>query len=387
LEVTIMGIRLNHLGKIAPAAVMTGLCLALAACSSPASGGNPSEHGAATANAAAAAAVLAPYTGKAGAFPIDQPLTKRPAAGTTFAYLQCSTPICAMFVPQLRAATKALGAKLTVTLGGSSADQLQNAMNSIVAEKPAAVILPGIEADTINVQLRELHSMGIPVFSNGIIGSSKYGIEAGFNDSPTMQVVGRLQAAWAVKQHSGTTNAVFYTIPELSFSSVEEQSFNTEMKALCAACTVRSVDLPVSTIGNSAPSRVVSDLQAHPSTNVAVFATEEAATGLPAALRAAGLSGTVQVTGYGPTPGNLQDIKSGGLAGGLVVDTAVINWSLIDEAARAATRQPLTSWERAGIPPLQFVAAADLHGDLSSGFFVYPDYAQRFGQLWSGEKR
>jgi hypothetical protein len=89
------------------------------------------------------------------------------------------------------------------------------------------------------------------------------------------------------------------------------------------------------------------------------------------------------VSGFGPTPGNLQDIEAGGLAGGLVVDAAVIMWSLVDAAARIITDQELTAGEQAGIPPLQFVAAADLEGDLSQGFATYPDYRERFATLWA----
>ena len=50
------------------------------------------------------------------------------------------------------------------------------------------------------------------------------------------------------------------------------------------------MDVPVATIGSSAPSRIVSDLQANPDTNVALFANFETATGLPAALRTAGIT-------------------------------------------------------------------------------------------------
>jgi ribose transport system substrate-binding protein len=339
----------------------------------------------ASANSAGATSVLAPYAGHPSAFPVDEPLKKRPAAGTTFAYLQCSTPFCALNGQILQGATKALGVKLSIVKAGASAQDLQAAMSSIITEKPAAVLVPAVEADSIAAQLRQLHASGIPVVGQGIINGKKYDIPVDFNDTSTVLEVGRILAAWAIQQEGAKANVVFYTTPELSFSGVEEQGFDAEVKQLCSSCTVRNVNLPVATIGSTAPSQVVSELQANPNTNVVVFATEEAATGLPAALRAAGLAGKVKVAGWGPTPGNLQDIKSGGLAGGLGVDTPAMDWAMVDAAARLVTGGQPTSGERQGFPPMQMVGAQDLHGNLSNGFVAYPDFAQRFAKIWSGK--
>jgi ribose transport system substrate-binding protein len=189
----------------------------------------------------------------------------------------------------------------------------------------------------------------------------------------------------AVKERGAEANTVFYSTPELVFSGKIEDAFTSTYAELCPDCVVRVKDIPIASIGSTAPSQVISDLQANPDTNVAIFATEEAATGLPAQLKVAGLSDQVLVNGFGATPAQLEEIQDGQLAGSMAVDVPVIMWSLVDAAARLMTDQPLTAGEKAGIPPLELVDASALEGkDVTNGYSAYPDFAERFATRWSG---
>ena len=69
-------------------------------------------------------------------------------------------------------------------------------------------------------------------------------------------------ADWAVTQGGG--EVAFYGVPELSFSPIVRTGFERELALVCSSCKARYVDIPIGEIGKSAPSRVVSDLQAHP---------------------------------------------------------------------------------------------------------------------------
>ncbi|WP_160150849.1 sugar ABC transporter substrate-binding protein [Microbacterium timonense] len=328
--------------------------------------------------------ILAPYVGQASAFPVDEPLARTPEGGT-IAYLQCATPFCAIFANLLAPAAEELGVDLTVTKADSSASGLQRAAETIISQKPDAVIVAGTDPAAIKNQLATLEDSGTPVLSNGAIDASSYGIDVGFNDTAAMEVVGSVLAAWAIKERGAEANAVFYTTPELVFSGKIEDAFTSTYAELCPDCKVRVKDIPVASIGSTAPAEVVSDLQANPDTNLAIFATEEAATGLPAQLKVAGLSDQVLVNGFGATPAQLEEIQDGELAGSMAVDVPVIMWSLVDAAARLMTDQPLTAGEESGIPPLELVDASSLEGkDVTNGYSAYPDFAEQFATLWSG---
>jgi ribose transport system substrate-binding protein len=365
--------------------------LGLAACgssSSSSSGGSGSSGGStssanttSSANVTAAKAVIAPFSTHPSAFEVTTPLGKKLPAGTQFAYLQCVTPICGLFKTLLTPAVAAIGGKLTVIPAGASTASLQSSMSTIIQQKPKALLLPAIEPDSINTQLHQAEQAGIKISSNGVMNAAKYGISAAQFNVSTSELAGKLMAAWAVAQKGSGTNVVFYATPELSFSQYMQNAFGAEMKALCPKCSVRDVVISVATIGNSAPSRVVSDLQTNPNTNVAVFATNEAATGLPAALKGAGITG-IDTIGFGPTPANLQDIKTGGQTAGLGLDFATMSWTQVDAAARLILGIPLTPGEKAGVPPLQFLTASNLSGNLAQGWAGYPDFPARFAKLW-----
>ncbi len=174
-------------------------------------------------------------------------------------------------------------------------------------------------------------------------------------------------------------NVVFFGTPELTFSQGVQDSFAKELPARCPGCKADYQKLSITTFGTTAPSQVISYLQAHPSTNTVVFASMEGATGLAAALRNAHVSPTT--VGFAPTPSNLQDIKQGGLTAGLALDFNVQVWMQLNLAARLIAHQPtpISNLE----VDLQFLSKDDLaNADVSHGWTGYPDVAQRMAKLW-----
>jgi ribose transport system substrate-binding protein len=352
------------------------VAMLVAACGgSPSS--SPSGH---VANIETARLALAPYIGHPSAFPVNTPLRGHLPAGTRFAYLQCSTPACGLFAKLLAPAVRTIGGTLTVINAGSTASSEQPAASSVLASRPAAALLPGITASEYGNTLRRLDAAGIKVTAAGILDPGRYGITFSMAGRATFGLSGKLMADWVIANKGAQAHAVFYTIPELDFSAYEEAAFDHELAKNCPSCTVRSVKVPVTTFGTTAPSSIVDDLQAHPDTNVAVFGTEAAATGLPAALRTAGIS--ITTVGQNPTPGNLQDIKTGGLTAGLALDVPVMEWTLVDGTARLLLGDPLLATEQAGEVPMEFLTQKDITFDPSNGWTGYPDFPRRFAKLW-----
>jgi len=368
------------------AGVMACSLLALSACGDSDDGGSNASGGEISASALAQAKEnLAPYTGQPGAFPVDEPLAKKPPAGTTIAFLQCSTPVCAVQAELFAIPTKTLlGNDLIVVKAGPSAQELQQAMDSIIAKKPSAVILPAVDPSQFRPQMEELDRLGIPVVTTGVIDMESFpAIKAGLLGPKASERAGKLFADWAVVRN-GTAPSVFYTIPELSFSPIMFKAYQDEMKQLCPSCEVREVKIPIATVGNTAPQTVVNDLRSHPETKTAVFASAEAMTGLPAALKVAGLS--PDTVGFAPSPTVLGYIQKGEVTAGLPVDSLVTEFSGVDMVARVLTGQELTKAEADDELAMQMVTKEDLEGkDLSKGFAAYPDVVERMTKLWNGQ--
>jgi ribose transport system substrate-binding protein len=208
-----------------------------------------------------------------------------------------------------------------------------------------------------------------------------YGITFNYLGANLSQRNGTLLADWVIANEGAKANAVIYTLPALDISAPVQQAFQAEMTKQCPSCTVRAVPIDVATIGTTAPSTVVTDLQAHPGTNVAVFVSLSAAAGLPSAMKSAGIT-SVKTVGFGPTAGNLQDIKSGNLTAALDIDFPVSTWTAVDAAARLIEGGQPTASEQAGDVPEQFLSKQDITFNPNLGWSAYPDFAQRFAGLW-----
>ncbi|MDA0166852.1 substrate-binding domain-containing protein [Solirubrobacter ginsenosidimutans] len=359
-------------------AALAATAIAVAAgCGATSHNDGSASSGAPSVYTAAASQAVAEYTGKPTAFPVDTPLKTKPT-GKTFAYLQCSTPACALFADLMKPTQQLLGYQLRVVKAGASATEVQNAMNSIVALKPDGVLLPGADPNQFLSQLKQLQAAKVPISANAIIDPAKYGLEADFINNHTNELAGKLMADWAVTQGGG--EVAFYGVPELSFTPVVRKGFEREFALVCSSCKARNVDIPVGDIGKTAPNRIVSDLQAHPNTKVAVFATAEAGTGLPTALKSAQLQ--VKLIGFGPPPAILGYMKQGQWDAAVGVDGFTTIWAQVDALARMVAGEPLTAGQKQGLPPIQILTERDITFDPTQGWKAYPDFADHFAQLW-----
>ncbi|WP_209338229.1 sugar ABC transporter substrate-binding protein [Streptomyces montanisoli] len=312
---------------------------------------------------------------------MGDPLAHKLPAGKKFVYLQCSTPICATVGSFIRQAVRALGGKMTTVNAGSTAQTAQAAASSVNSMKPDAVILGAIDPALFGSGLKKLSDAGAKLVSLQIDKDVKpYGITFNYLGTDLSRRNGKLLADWVIAKKGEQADAVLYTEPTLDISTPVQKAFQDEMKENCPSCKVRVVPIDAATIGTTAPRTIVTDLEAHQDTKTAVFVSLSAAAGLPAAMKAAGLS--VTTVGFGPTAANLQDIKKGSLTAALNIDFPVSTWTAVDAAARLIEGAEPTTSEQAGAVPEQFLEQKDITFDPTHGWSAFPDYAQRFATLW-----
>ncbi len=375
-------------GFVAAGAALVAL-VSVAACSSSASKsgssssatGSSSSSSASGANTAAATAALTAYTTAPTTFPVTDPLPSKLPAGKKFVFLQCGTPVCAGIGVFVQQAVKAIGGSITVINSGSTAQTAQAAASSALSLKPDAVLMGGSDPALFGPGLKALSDAGVKVVSIQVTKDvSQYGITFNYLGANLSQRNGKLLADWVIANKGDKANVVLYTLPGLDVSPPMESSFEAEMKANCSACKVRAVPIDLSTIGTTSSRTIVTDLQSHPDTNVAAFVGLEAAAGLPAALKAAGL--TMTTVGFAPTAGNLQDIKDGGITAGLAIDFPISVWTAVDAAARLLEGGQPTQSETDGDIPEQFLEAKDITFDPTHGWSGFSDYMSRYAKLW-----
>ena len=362
--------------------------MALAACgssskSSGASSKSTSSISASSgANIAAAKAAIAPYVGHPNAFPVSTPLKGKLPAGTKIAFLECGTPICALVKELLAPAVKTVGGTLSVINSGTTAQSSQAAAASVLAEKPAALLVTGTIPSEYGGELAKIQAAGTKVVSISVAGPTKqYGITFNYVGLDALEKAGRLLADWVIANKGPKANVVFYGVPELAFNPYMESAFKAELARNCSSCNVRFSSIDITAFGTTAPQTIAGDLQSHPSTNTAVFESAELAAGLPAALKAANIN--VTTLGYVPQPEELEQIKDGQMTAGLASDIATQMWTSVDVVARLLLNQSPTAGETQGFGPDEFLTQKQITFNPAMGWTGYPDVAQRYAKLWN----
>jgi ribose transport system substrate-binding protein len=305
---------------------------------------------------------------------------KESPAGKSIVYIQCGTPYCALVGSLLGEAAEAIGMHLTTIKAGASASAVSAAFDSAISQDPDSVITAGINPELFQNQLKKLQADKVPFASLGLVNAEDYGMIPSVDGKLEFERDGTLMANYVIAEYGPESNIVWYNVPELPFTAVEEAAFNATIAKNCPGCSVRKADIGVETIGNTAPSQVVSDLQANPDTDVAVFSVEDIQIGLPAALAAAGIS--VKTMGLAPGPTNLQYLKEGKETAALAEDAPVQAWTAVDEVGRLVNGQELSGDEAKGLSDVQLLTPEDITFDTSKGWTGYPDYVERFEKLW-----
>ena len=380
-----MSQRRDGFGRAGAACVALVSVLSLAACSSSSSSGSTSKPasglaGGADAGASRAAAAIKPFIGHPSAFPVSEPLTKLPR-GDKVVYLYPGTPYGALLYSFIQPAAQAMGLSISKVNAGSGAASVNTAFSSVMSQKPAAVLVGGIQRDLWARNLQQFQSAGIKVVTTGVDGLDEAKGVSSQAAEHLDDIIGKLMADYVTTKFGKNSHTVVYTNSELSFTADIAKVYTTELNSVCPGCKTRQVRVPIATVGTTAPQTVVSDLQSHPDTTVAVFANDETETGLPSAMKAAGIT-KVKTLGAGPVPTNLQYVKDGTETATLAVDTPLQGWMVIDAAARLIEGRTITGSEADGIQDMQFLTQKEITFDPSKGWSGYPDFADRFKKLW-----
>lgn len=324
---------------------------------------------------------IAPYLGQPSDFPITEPLESAVPSGTRIAYIDNGNALVSLMYQLMQPAAEALGVDLYTVRAGTSASGVQSAFGTVVQQRPDAVINTAIDPALWDNQREQLIDAGIPIISLGTVADQSRGLVQP-NGEAAFERQGRLQAAWLVANNDEAIDAVLYEHTEIAYGAAVKAGFESELEELCPDCSTRVVQIPITEVGNKAPERIVSDLQAHPETDAIVFQSSAVATGLPAKLKVAGMD-DVEIVGANPLPTNLQYLKDGQSTVELGADLNTLAWTAVDTAARLIIGQKLQDNVADGEALVQqFLRSEDITFDPSKGFAAYPDVADRFQELW-----
>lgn len=307
---------------------------------------------------------------------ITEPLATKPT-GKQVALVACGAPICSSAVPILEEPLKVLGIDVKVFNAGTTPDSITSTFNSVVQSKPDAVIDFAVPPILWKAQLASLKKADVPVIITAADPppGQEDAVTATFFGAQERVEFGAHLANLITADSEGKGKALYVWTPELTGLEPQTKSFQETLEKNCPGCAAEIMTAKTSDIGKRLPSQVVSALQRNPDIEYVALMSGDLATGVPEALRGAGLSGVKVITSAG-RPSNYEYIARGQQFADLSAFLPAYLWQVADATARSVTGQELPD----SSIPTQWIEKdnADFEGFPPFG----SDFQAEFKELW-----
>lgn len=257
-----------------------------------------------------------------------------------------------------------------------------------VSRRVAAIVIDGVQANAVTAAIKDAANAHVPVIDSGDFETAqKSGNEPESifgNVTASYAQAGQMMAEIAVAK-LGDVHAVFIASPDSPHSIYEQTGFQNELTKLCAACSVRTVDVPLANWATGvgpATTTAVTD----PTVNVlAVLYDAELPYVLPA-LKAAGATHPVSVVTYNATLPGMQELAKGApVIGDPGASNTWTGWQIFDQALRALSGKPpaiqLTP-NRAFTPEVVGTLSLTNAASNTAEWFTNANLQSEFSKLW-----
>ena len=379
-----MSARLGR-GRLLGTILVCTTALTLAACSSSSSGSTPkntSSTGGATFSAATAA--NAKYEQRPTSIGITTPVGKTIPKGKVVDFIQCGVPACVVEGDILESATNLLGWKLVRINAGTSPQQIADAYQQAITNKPNAVIGSGFARALFNSEVNTLSSMHIPVLEAFVGDSTGDGLTGVVGGPVNNSIQGKEVADYILAKTASKSATIGAVVPSGFPNMIQENSsFDAEIQKQCPKCTVKLLTVPVTSIGTDLTTRISSFLTANPNISYLWDGYDDMVTGLPTALKGSGIT-SVKVATISMNGTVAADIGQNDY-----VTTAIgtsfpeVYWREIDLLARYFTSVSYSVDLNDATLPFWTITSSDLPSDASSVTFAnVVSYKAQFEKHW-----
>jgi ribose transport system substrate-binding protein len=373
------------------------LATALAACSSggsssatssgassPSGGGSPASGGSSSASSsssssgvAAAQAFVSSVSATPTTIPITAKIGKPIPAGKTIDYINCGTPACVDSEAALNDAAKLLGWQVkTLNTDGTPAE-VAAAWQQIIVQKPAGVVYAGFSRTIFNRELLQAKADGIKVVAFETTDPATDGIDFTIGNGGDLAEYGRAQAAWISSDSGGSADTLYVNVPQYSILTATTDGFTKWYPTYCSGCQSQVMNMQLADVGTAAgTTTIVAYLRSHPSVKYLSVSLDAILTGVPAALRAAGITG-VKLVGSAPTSTNYGYIAAGQESATVQLPIYLNQYMMVDALARLFVGLPIPQ----PAPQIWLITKANLPSDTAVGP-VPTNMGQLFAAIW-----
>lgn len=375
------------------AAALSAAVLTLSACSSsgngggatsgsqPTGGGGAPTTAAGSSGEAAAKAYMDKFLNTPTSINIDKPLSKKPSAGKTLIGLDSGLGSAKVLAQYWKQAAADIGWKYVDLISGTDPGSQQKAMESAIQQNPDGILTSGIPIETIKSQLAEAKSKGIWVNTSASTDQPSGAMfDTSIANPDQLHEWGKMVAAYVVTQSNGKAVVQDFSLPVFPILEEFDKSFQAALKVWCPACKVTEHPQQGTDIGTKTPGAVVSAVQSNPGTNWLIFDLGDLATGVDAALSAAGITG-MHIGGLTADVPNIQALKAKKEDVWTAYSLPIVAYRQVDSFARKFNNDPILSASL----PTQLITQDNVNSlvnDSAGNYVGVADYRDQFKRLW-----
>jgi ABC-type sugar transport system substrate-binding protein len=369
---------------------MSGIALAgiaaltLSACGSSGSKNPSGSSSSGTSSFAAAVTANNKYEQRPTSIGITAPVGKAIPKNKVIDFIQCGVPACVVEGDILESATNLLGWKLVRLNAGTSPQQIADAYQQAITNKPDAVIGSGYARALFDSELKTLSSMHIPVLEAFVGDSTGNGLTGVVGGPVNNSIQGKEVADYILANSTSKSESIGAVVPSGFPNMVQEDaSFDQTIQQQCPSCKVKLLTVPVTSIGTDLTTRITSFLTANPNIGWLWDGYDDMVTGLPTALKGASIT-SVKVATISMNGTVASQISQGQyLTTGIGTSFPEVYWREIDLLARYFTGVSYSVDLNDATLPFWTITKSDLPSNASSTTFANViDYKQQFSKLW-----
>ena len=306
-----------------------------------------------------------------------------PAKGKKLYWLEGNIQSILPITGGFKSAAAALGWNLTVLTYDPSDPQGPNsALQQAVDAGADFIAESGQNSTTLKTGLAAAKAKNIPVF--GMFGDNDsdpkgVGLYTSVGGPNLTIDSAKATADFFISDSKAAGKVVLVNLPDFKILQIAESNYRNHVKANCTACGVDAIEATIADLtgGNIAP-QVVSYLQAHKDVKYIYAFIGDLATGLPQALKAAGMS-DVKIMGAVPNVDQIQSLIDKTSSAWLALPRVEGAWQVVDAMARYSEGMDFSIADTIIPRP---IFTQDNVTSPATDYAGVPDFEAQFKALW-----
>jgi ribose transport system substrate-binding protein len=294
-------------------------------------------------------------------------------------FIPCgAVPECLQEGQIVRQAGSMLGWTTKILTNDGTPQQSKAAFEQVVRDKAAAVLYTAIPAATFASLLPQLRANGTVISTCCVTDPTgpSTGINYDIDDLAQVGPIAGAQAAWVAVDSKDTANSLYVNIPDFAILNTQFSNYQAGMATYCPTCQVAELNIALANL-STATTNIVSYLRAHSTVDYVIASTDGITVGLPAALKAAGLT-RVKIVGQGATPVNLQYLHTGQEAADVAFPYFEAMYSMVSAVFQHYAGMQIA----ASVAPPLWILTPQNAPTATQAFPVVSNYQAEYGALW-----